>query len=315
MLKLLGRKKKPKNHYKSRVTKRRSRIVERLWACLKVLTGTVALLFISFVFIFGYAYLTQCDYFKTESVVVTGLNRLTEKEILKQTDIEKGKNLLSINLSTARKRLLAHSWISDAEVSRELPSKLSIRIKEHEPIAILDLGRRFLINVNGEIFKERVPSDPGDLPLITGLEYSDLYIPEDHLSSHGNPGEATGNADRHPAAVGQDCCAPFSAVMDVLALGQNPECILPNRLIKRIQVDKEIGLTLYAAYYETGRIRAIKLGYNNYPGKFNLLRTIFSHMEKNDDSLDFDSIDLINVNRIVVNPIKIQPPAEDQKEV
>lgn len=287
----------------------------RFYAGLKFLSGTALLLFISFVLVFGYDFLTQCDYFNAQNVVVSGNKRLSEKEILEQTDIKKGMNVLSINLSTSRKRLLAHSWIDDAEISRELPSKISIRVREHEPLAILDLGRRFLLNVNGEIFKEKTPSDPGDLPVITGLEYSDLHIPEDRPSDRSGDDDPSGMKRRDPAVAPQDRGSPFDAVMDVLRLGKKPDSVLPNSLIKQIQVDREIGLTLYASYYENGRIRAIKLGYDDYPGKYTLLKTVFFHMEKRDNVLDFDSIDLINVNRIVVNPVKIQPPAENHKEV
>ncbi|MFC1830078.1 cell division protein FtsQ/DivIB [Thermodesulfobacteriota bacterium] len=312
---MLDRKKIRKNNYKNSATKRRAEILQRLYTCLKLLTGSALLLFISLVFIFGYAFLTQCEYFKTEHVIVSGTKRLSEKEILNQTDIKKGMNILSINLTTARKHLLAHSWISEAEVSRELPSKIAIRIREHEPLAILDIGRRFLINTRGEIFKERLPSDPGNLPIITGLKYSDLHIPDTHTADRGGDPDSSGIGK--PRSIGQRLAhnSPFEAVMDVLNLGNKSGSILPNSLIKRIQVDRDIGLTLYAAYFGPNRIRAIKLGYNDYPDKYNLLKTILFHMEKRDNFPDFDSIDLINVNRVVVNPTKVQSPGDNHKEV
>jgi len=313
--KLLGRKKTRKNHYKNSGAKRRAEIFQRMYTCLKLLTGTSLLLLISLVFIFGYAFLTQCDYFKTESVIVSGTERLSEKDILHQTDIKKGMNILSINLTTARKRLLAHSWISEAEVSRELPSKVAIRIIEHEPLAILDLGRRFLINTRGEIFKERLPSDPGNLPIITGLKYSDLHISGTHTAPRGSDPESSGIGEPRPIGQRTAYNSPFEAVMDVLNLGKKSESVLPNSLINRIQVDRDIGLTLYASYFGSNRIRVFKLGYNDYPDKYNLLKTILLHMEKKDNFPDFDSIDLINVNRVVVNPIKVQSPGDNHKEV
>lgn len=270
---------------------------------------------ISLVFIFGYAFLTQCEYFKAENVIVSGTKRLSEKEILNQTDIKKGMNILSLNLTTARKRLLAHSWISEAEVSREFPSKITIRIREHEPLAILDIGRRFLINTRGEIFKERLPSDPGNLPIITGLKYSDLHIPDTHTADRGDDPDPTGIGGSRSIDQRLAHNSPFEAVMDVLNLGKRSGSILPNSLIKRIQVDREIGLTLYAAYFGPDRIRAIKLGYNDYPGKYDLLKTVLFHMEKRDNFPDFESIDLINVNRVVVNPTKVQSPGDNHKEV
>ena len=71
---------------------------------------------------------------------------------------------------------MAHPWINDADVSRNLPNEISINIVEQRPFAILDMGRKFMINIRGEIFKEWSDSDPGHLPMISGLEYSDLSV-------------------------------------------------------------------------------------------------------------------------------------------
>ena len=99
--------------------------------------------------------------------------------------------------------------------------------------------------------------------------------------------------------------------MDVLRLGQKSESIIPNRLIKKIQVDREIGITLYAFDGE----KSIKLGYNNFSGKYNRLRNVLYYINKQHGFQDFESIDLNNINRIVINPIRIESPAIDHKEV
>jgi len=59
---------------------------------------------------------------------------------------------------------------------------------------------------------------------------------------------------------------PFDAVMDVLRLGQRAESVLPNKLIRQIMVDREIGITIYAF----NKIKEIKLGYENYADKYDL---------------------------------------------
>ena len=305
-LKLLGRNNKRKNAYKKSITKSRNKIKQRFYNCFKTACGIAFLLFISGVFIFGYDFLTQCDYFSAESVIVKGAGRLSEEEILKQACIKQRMNILSINLSMARKRLLAHSWIDEAEVSRELPETVTIRIKEHEPLAVLDLGRKFLIDAQGEIFKERTASDPDDLPVITGLDYSDLDVSSNDGALF-NEETGPGRAQTHKT--------PLGAVMDVLRLGQEADSVIPNRFIESIHVDREIGLTLYASYYAPERIRAIKLGYNDYPSKYVMLKNILFHLQKGDRFPDFDSLDLNNVNRIVVNPVKVESPAGNHKEV
>ncbi len=276
-----------RNFYKNSAANRRAKIVRRFKLCLKTVVIIATLHFISFLFIFSHDFLTQCDYFRAENLTVAGANRLTGKQVLDQAQVTKGINIFSLNLSMTRKRLLAHPWIADAEVSREPPSGINIRVKEHKPLAVIDLGRKFLINTRGEIFKEMTASNPENLPIIRGLEFSDINV-------HGEPRSA-----------------PFSAVMDVLELGQKPDSVLPNKLIKRIQVDREIGLTIYAF----DRIKAIKIGYDDYQDKYAKLKNVLLFLKKRNGLSHLDSIDINNLNRIVVNPARIESPPGDQKEV
>jgi len=283
----LARKRTRRNYYKNSAAKRRNKIITRLIFSIKTAAVGTALLLASFLFIFSYDFVTQCDYFKAESLTVTGVHRLTEEQVLRQSQITKGINILSVNLSRVRKRLLAHSWIEDADVSRELPTGISIRIKEQQPLAILDLGRKFIINTHGEVFKEMGASDRCRLPVINGLEFSDINV------------------------LGESRSVPFDAVMKILALGKKPESVLPCRLIKRIRVDREMGLTIYAF----DRIKAIKIGYDDYPNKYEMLKNVLFYLKKNGGFSHLESIDLNNLNRIVVNPAKIKSAAGDHKEV
>ena len=283
----MGRKHIRSNYYKNSTAKKRNRIIKRLVFCIKTAVVVAALQLVSFLFLFSYDFLTQCDYFRAEKLVVTGADRLSEKQILQQAQMKKGINILSVNLSMARKRLLAHSWIAEAEVSRDLPYEIYIRIKEQKPLAILDLGRKFLINTSGEIFKEMAVSYPDQLPIVSGLEFLDINVRD------------------KPRSI------PFKAVMNVLELGQKSNSVLPYKLIKRIQVDREIGLTIYA--FE--RIKVIKIGYNDYPNKYARLKNILAHLKKRRGFSHLKSIDLNNLNRIVVNPTKRKSPAGGHKEV
>jgi cell division protein FtsQ len=262
-------------------------MLKRFVLGLKLMLVGTGLVFVSLLFVFSYDFLTQCDYFKARELVVIGTHRLAENQVLQQANISNGVNIFSVNLSKVRRRLLAHSWIEDAEVSRELPSGINIRIKEQKPLAILDLGRKFIINTHGEIFKEMDKADHCKLPMISGLEFSDINV------------------------KGESRSIPFDAVMNILGLGQQPESVLPYSLIKKIHVDREMGLTIYAFDH----IREIKIGYNNYPDKYAMLKDVLFYLEKNGGFSRLESIDLNNLNRIVVNPVKIESAGKDHKEV
>ena len=283
----MGRKRLRKNYYKNSNARKRDKMLKRFVFALKLMVVGTALVFVSLLFVFSYDFLTQCDYFKAEELMVNGTHRLTQNQVLQQANIATGVNIFSVNLSKVRKRLLAHSWIEDAEVRRDLPSGINIRVKEQEPIAVLDLGRKFIINTHGEIFKEMDKADHCNLPMISGLEFSDINV------------------------KGESRSIPFDSVMKILGLGQKPESVLPYSLIKKINVDREMGLTIYAFDH----IREIKIGYNNYQDKYAMLKDVLFYLEKNGGFSRLESIDLNNLNRIVVSPVKIESAARDHKEV
>lgn len=284
-LKLFKRKKPRKNVRKGKKARRRIKIFGPVLLGFK-LTATIAgVAVVTGFFILVHDLLTQSDYFTVDKLAIRGNQRLTKEQVARQARIGKGENILAVNLSLVRKRLLAHPWVAEAEVGREIPSGLRIRITEHSPLAVVDVGQKFLINRRGVVFKAWDAADPVNLPVITGLKASDLTIfgRPDLSESESRPGRTE----------------PFKAVMQVLHLGEQQESILPNRFIKRIRVDRQTGITVYAF----DRIKTIYLGYSDYAGKYHMLSNLFSYFKRQRSILDFDRIDLNNLHRVVVNPV------------
>jgi len=289
---LLGRKHSQANHYRQPAKRKNKQPSDFIHMLFKAAAALGVLCIISTGFVLVYDFITQCDYFKAKSMTITGNHSFSEKQILSLADLKKGVNIFSVNLSLIQKRLLAHPWIEEADISRELPSGIKIRIKEHQAVAVVDLGRRFLINNKGKIFKEVSAKDPGGLPVINGLRYSDITITPKLRS----PGSGENNLALHI----KERSNPFDAVMDVLRLGQRAESILPNKLIRKIMVDREIGVTIYGF----NKIKEIKLGYENYADKYDLLKKVLLYINNINNFQDLVSIDLNNFNRAVVNPAK-----------
>ena len=285
---MFKRKKPRKNCRKGQKSKRLFPLLGRIILGFKVVTAVAAIAAATGFFILIHEIATQCAYFATHKITIEGTQRLTHEQIARQARVRTGDNILSINLTLVRKRLLAHPWIAEAEVSREIPSRLIIRVKEHAALAVVDFGQKFLINHQGQIFKPYYPADQDDLPVISGLELSDLKVYGRLESSY--PGRTPVDS------------APFRAVMQVLELGQKQGSILPNHLIRQISVDRQIGLTIYAF----DRLKAISLGYSDYIAKYHMLAKLFSYFRQRRNIFDFDRIDLNNLQRIVVNPIKME---------
>lgn len=270
---MLGKRKPTrKNRYKKRAQQKRRRLWGRLLMGAKLFTLVAILLAASAVFMVGYAAVTQSDYFSTRSIQIRGYTRLSEDEVLRQSGIQSGENLLAINLKLVRKRLLAHPWISSASVAREIPNTIRISISEHHALAVLDLGRKFIINNQGRIFKEHAKTDPQKLPLVTGIVYADISLGDDHLT---------------PA---------MQVLMEVLALSKTKNSILPYHQIRKLHMDTEMGVTLGVWQEE----RKIKLGLSRYQYKYGQLKKLLPHLKYNPKWKGFQLIDLTNPDRIVV---------------
>ncbi|MCU0600286.1 MAG: FtsQ-type POTRA domain-containing protein [Desulfobacterales bacterium] len=241
----------------------------------------------SLMFIFGHDALTQCDYFKAQHVIIRGDSRLTPEQIMDVARIKTGTNILSVSLPGIRKRLMAVPWISDVEVYRELPGSIIIFIKEHKAVAVIDLGRPFLINQNGDIFKEAVGEEAAGFPVITGVDCADWrssQMPQTQV---------------------------FAAVMEILNMGGHEGEVLTNKMIKTIQVDREMGLSLLI----DAPVALIKLGYGDYRKKYERLDRIFAYIRQHDHVPAIAALDLRVVDHVAACLNTDQGSEGEKKEV
>jgi cell division protein FtsQ len=289
------RKKPRKNTRKGRKRGRRIQFIHRLAMGFKVTAAIAAVMIVTGLFILVHDFLTQCEYFRARQLTIEGMRRLTRDQVAQQAGVHTGINILSANLTLVRKRLQAHPWIAEAEVRREIPAGLAISIKEHKALAMVDLGQKYLMNTQGEIFKTWEPSDPKDLPVVSGLTISDLTV--------------SGRSEPVRDDSLEKGSAPFQAVMRVLELGGRKSSILPNREVRQIHVDQQIGLTVHA--FERGNI--INLGFSDYAGKYRMLSRLLAYFKRHRRILDFDRIDLNNLKRVVVKPVTTKSEARNSK--
>jgi len=284
---LSGAKRIRKNKYRRSGKSGWRKWLRRIRAGCIAAVAAAAMLVFSSALVLAYDLLIQHDFFKADRIDVAGNQRLTRSEVIQHAQLSYGTNILSVNLNTTRKRLLSHSLIAEARIKREFPSRIHLTIREHLPLAVLNLGRRFVINDRGEIFKEADGTYSEGLPVVNGLAFSDINV------------------------SGQASTPYFQSVMSVLTLGQTSKSVLPNRLIQRIDVDRESGLVLHTR----GQIRFIRLGYSHFPVKYSRLQDVLRYLQSQSDYGKLEFIDLKNLNRIVINPLKGEPPARIQKEV
>jgi cell division protein FtsQ len=254
--------------------------------CLSLASSAVLL---SLFFIFLHDIITQSSRFNAENIIVQGAQTLSKKEIVKQAGVKRHANIFAVNLLLARKKLLLHPWIENAQIERKIPSTLLITIEEHQPLAIIEVGRKYLLNEKGKVFKRLAKSDGNNFPVIKGLEFTDLPLAQRyHFQGYADKGGYAENS------------VPFRAVMDILRSGAKSGSILPNHTIRRIDVDREIGLTIHAF----DNVKTIYLGYDDYQTKYALLKKVFSYLKQKKGFTQYQRIDLMNRNRVVVSPVQ-----------
>ena len=113
--------------------------------------------------------------FSVEKIEIEGTKRLSQADILAASGLSPGENLFSLDIDAAQKALADSPWIARARVTRRLPDEVFIEIHERQARATLVLlGKSYLVDENGEPFKEAGLGDPHDLPLMTGIELSAL---------------------------------------------------------------------------------------------------------------------------------------------
>ena len=291
----------PRQNVSRRATAARRRAwLGRLASMFWAVGGVAVVVFVGFFFIFVHDVLTQSEHFRARTIQIEGGQRLTGKTLASVAGVRAGINVLSVNLSATRKRLLAHPWIAEAEVRRDIPSTLVIRIREHVPAAVVDVGKKFLLNTHGEVFKEWEPGDPEGLPVVNGLKISDLRLADRSGTTAALPFAALGSGSQPLASLSRS----MEAVLQVLTLGGERGSALSTRSIRTIRVDRELGLTVMA--YDEGK--SIRLGFDDFASKFRLLADLLAFLKSQPGLMDFERIDLTDANRVIVNPVKAELP-------
>lgn len=148
----------------------------RLLALLKVAGGIVLVVGTAAAIAWGaHRYALTTPRFAIDDLVVEGTRRLSKDQVLQLAAIRRGDNVFSVDVERSETAVLTSPWIESARILRRLPGHVRIEIKERQPRALLVIdGRMLLVSDDGIPFKSLEPTDPHDLPLVTGLSAAAL---------------------------------------------------------------------------------------------------------------------------------------------
>jgi cell division protein FtsQ len=136
---------------------------------LRLTFVAVILALISLTFISLYGYLLTSPYIRLEQVEVLGVDEGLKTELLEMAQLNFEHSLLAVDLNAVKDRLEKHPWVRSVDVEKSFPHSLIIRAEKQEPLALALDGRLYYMNPLGDLFKEVLPDERVDYPVITGL--------------------------------------------------------------------------------------------------------------------------------------------------
>ncbi len=109
--------------------------------------------------------------FALEGVDVEGNTVLTAEEVVRLSGVEPGASLLEIDITKVENAVAAHSRVTRARASRRLPDRLTIRLTERRPAALVPDGKGDWVEVasDGSALPKVERTDFVDLPVVTGV--------------------------------------------------------------------------------------------------------------------------------------------------
>jgi cell division protein FtsQ len=117
-------------------------------------------------------------YFTVTEVAVRGARHLAPDTVRRLAGIEPGVGIWAVDCEHAERSLEGVAWVRAARVTRQLPGRIVIRVREERPAAIIALADAapalHYVAPRGKIFARLESSDPRDLPYVTGLRARDL---------------------------------------------------------------------------------------------------------------------------------------------
>jgi cell division protein FtsQ len=241
---------------------------------MRFFLGVGGILCLSLLFVLGHDVLTQARMLAAKRIEVIGNRYLTESRVIELAEITPEQNIFTVNLKVARERLLSDGWIAEARVGREIPDRLVIRIEEHEPAALLDLGEKYILSREGTVIKRWEETDTFLLPLVTGLSYSDLPLED-------------GGQNKF-----------FAMLMQVLRIAQADNGALSLSRLERIDVDRGLGIILHA----NGPVALARIGFEKYEEKYRRVERLIAALDREPSDPALKIMELESDSRIVAGP-------------
>ncbi len=253
--------------------KREEKGAEKFQRFLKKAVRVVFQLLLLSLFIFAgyraYVYLLEDPWFRANEVEVEGIQKISRETVLSLIELEGMPSLFTLRLREVTKRLERHPWVEQVKVRKVFPNKISIRIEERKPIAILQLEELYYIDAKGVIFSAVGDGDKFNYPFLTGLTRQSL--------------------EKDPLETKRLIMKALEFLRIV-----NKEKAFPSEEISEIHMEKAFGLQ----YFTKDEGIEVRMGWENFGEKLRRLSIIWSDLQKR--GLSVVSIDCSDLKKMIV---------------
>ena len=254
-----------KNSY--RKLRRQGRVSLR-WA-LRFFLLCLGFITLSIICVCVYQILLSSPLLLVTRIQVIGCQQLDPQTVIQQAGIPSDINILVLDLNDVSYKLTKHPWVAEALVSREIPDRIRIEIKERQPVALVKGRQFYLMDQQGICFTRAAVSKHRGLPIITGLNLETL---------------------------GPGCKLPQEFTALFKDLYRESHMSLPWRMISEINWNDRSGLSIFTV---KGGIR-VDLGSSKYGPKIARLKKVLSYLEERGIHTHLQRIDLSHGNRVFV---------------
>ena len=108
-----------------------------------------------FMLLFSCIFLLNSEIFQIKDIRVNGNQRVSQDEAIKLSGIQDGENMLSFRAGRVEAAVAKHPLVTYVKVSRRLPSKIIVSIRERRPYAYVKSGKTYYLIDAEKVVLER----------------------------------------------------------------------------------------------------------------------------------------------------------------
>lgn len=115
--------------------------------------------------------------FAVKGISLSGNERTTTAAAYTALGVQRGRSIFAFDPAGARDRLLKLPWVADAEVRRQFPDTVVVRLIEKRPFALWRSGAEFVVVERSGAVIAKVAAESFRLPLLTGVGAPEAAAP------------------------------------------------------------------------------------------------------------------------------------------